>query len=194
MVTRSGAILTTAVYRNDTHTNRLLVYNSCHPAAPKRSVVKTLWSRIEKVCSTDDSRRTERSHLKKGFRDNGYPNSMVKRWTARQTNVKIDDRRPDAPRVTVPYLKGASEVEARLLRKHGLEVAHKPRNTLHGALTKVKDTESQSDRIGVVYDCETHCVGETGKRLATRLKEHQRAVGRRGHEFSYSKALRGYKS
>ncbi|XP_076042194.1 uncharacterized protein LOC143026083 [Oratosquilla oratoria] len=161
MVTRSGATLTTGVYRKDTHADRLLDYNSCHPAAHKRSVVKTLWSRIEKVCSRDDNRRKERSHLKNVFRDNGYPNLVVKRWTARQSNVKIDERQPDAPRVTVSYLKGVSEVAARLPRKHGIDVAHKPRNTLHGALTKVKDTESQADRIGVVYDvrckdCETH--------------------------------------
>ncbi|XP_076047218.1 uncharacterized protein LOC143028733 [Oratosquilla oratoria] len=128
MVSREGVTLTSSIYRKGTHTDWLLDYNSCHPVAHKRSVVKTLWSRAEKVCSV-----------------------------------------------------GESEVAARLLRKHGVEVTHKPRNTLHGALTKVKDTESQADRIGVVYDvkckdCEIHYVGETGKKLATRLQEHQRAV------------------
>ncbi|XP_076052860.1 uncharacterized protein LOC143032273 [Oratosquilla oratoria] len=152
MVTRSGATLTTGVYRKGTHTDRLLNYNIGHPAAHKRNMVKILWSNAEKVCSTDDSRMRESSHLKKVFRDNSYPNSVVKRWTARQPNLKIDDRQPDAPQDTVPYLKGVSEVAGRLLRKHGIEVAYKPRNTLHGALTKVKDTESEADRIGVVYD------------------------------------------
>ncbi|XP_076030557.1 uncharacterized protein LOC143018880 [Oratosquilla oratoria] len=48
MVTRRGATLTTGVHRKGTHTDRLLDYNSCHPAAHKRNVVKTLWSRAEK--------------------------------------------------------------------------------------------------------------------------------------------------
>ncbi|XP_076062449.1 uncharacterized protein LOC143037781 [Oratosquilla oratoria] len=83
---------------------------------------------------------------------------------------------------------------------------HKPKNTLHRALTKIKDTVSQADRMGVVYDigckdCETHYVGETSKKLATRLLEHQRAVGRRdmssailrhteetGHEMDWQNA------
>ncbi|XP_076068384.1 uncharacterized protein LOC143040831 [Oratosquilla oratoria] len=68
MVTRNGATLTTGVYRKGTHMDRLLDFDSCHPAEHKRSVVKTLWSRAEKVCSTGDSRREERKHFRKVFR------------------------------------------------------------------------------------------------------------------------------
>ncbi|XP_076031985.1 uncharacterized protein LOC143019893 [Oratosquilla oratoria] len=126
MVKRNGATLTTRIYTKGTHTNRLLDYNRCHPVAHKRSVVKTLWSRVEKVCSTDDSWREERSHFKKVFRDNGYPNSVVRRWTTQQPNVEIGDNRRYAPRVTVPYQEGASEIAARFPRKHGVEEVLNP--------------------------------------------------------------------
>ena len=66
----------------------------------------------------------------------------------------------------------------------GVRVAHKPRNTLHGTLTRVKDKDRREDQAGVVYNikcsnCDAHYVGETGKKLATRLLEHQRAVNRK---------------
>ncbi|XP_076035741.1 uncharacterized protein LOC143021859 [Oratosquilla oratoria] len=102
------------------------------------------------------------------------------------TTIEWQDRR-QTTRCTAgygPLFEKASEVATRLLRKHGVEVEHKPRNTLYRTLAKVEDTESQADRIGVVYDvrcknCETYYVGKTGKRLATRLQVHQRAVGKR---------------
>ena len=48
-------------------------------------------------------------------------------------------------------------------------------------LTKVKDQVAPMEQAGVVYnincsDCPAHYVGETGEKLATRIKERQRAV------------------
>ncbi|XP_076036098.1 uncharacterized protein LOC143022047 [Oratosquilla oratoria] len=127
LVTHNGHSLSTSVSRKSMHTDRLLDYESNHPACHKRSVVKT---------------------------------------------------------VTILYVKGASEITARLLRRHSVNAAHKSCNTLHGALTKVKDREFKKDQARAVYevkfkDCNVHYVGETGKKLSTRLQEHRRAMNRR---------------
>ncbi|XP_076037100.1 uncharacterized protein LOC143022660 [Oratosquilla oratoria] len=82
MVKRVGDILVTSVYRKATHTNRLLDFGSDHPICHKKSVVKTLWNRVERVCSTKASLKEERRRLRRVFRPNGYPNQVVKRWTA----------------------------------------------------------------------------------------------------------------
>ncbi|XP_076064996.1 uncharacterized protein LOC143039031 [Oratosquilla oratoria] len=139
LVTRNGHSLSTSVYRKSMNTYRLLNYESSHPACHKRSVVKTLWSRAERVCSTDHSLKEERNRLRKVFRANGYPNKMGKRWTAPQRERDRSATPQATTRVTIPYVKGASEITARLLRRHGVNVAHKPCNTLHGAISKVKD-------------------------------------------------------
>ncbi|XP_076065240.1 uncharacterized protein LOC143039253 [Oratosquilla oratoria] len=176
LVARCGTSLTTGVYRRNTHTDRLLDYDSCHPVDHKKSVVRTLWSRAGNLCSTEGNLREESKHLEKVFADNGYPKSVIRRWTTKQRGKRAaDTRQAAARRVTLPYLKGGSEEAARLLRKHGIEVSHKPANTLHGALTKVKDTEVEENKTGVVYDtdcgnCGTRYVGETGKNLSTRIK------------------------
>ncbi|XP_076059232.1 uncharacterized protein LOC143035909 [Oratosquilla oratoria] len=132
LVVRCGASLTTGVYRKDTHTDRLLDYDSCHPVEHKKSVVKTLWSRAENLCSTEGKLKEERKHLEKVFAGNGYPKSVIRRWTTTQGKRAADTGQAATRRVTLPYVKGASEVATRLLRKHGIEVAHKPANMTWG--------------------------------------------------------------
>ncbi|XP_076069802.1 uncharacterized protein LOC143041681 [Oratosquilla oratoria] len=125
--------------------------------------------------------KEERKHLEKVFVDNVYLKSGIRRWTTTQEKKAVDTGQAVTRRVTLPYVKGASEFTARLLRMHRMEVAHKPANTLHGALTKVKGTKEEEDKTRVVYDvgcsnCGSRYIGETGKNLSTRIKQHQRAA------------------
>ncbi|XP_076049349.1 uncharacterized protein LOC143030029 [Oratosquilla oratoria] len=186
MVTIVGNCLTTGVYKKG-HTHRqatLLDYDNCHLIAQKRSVVKTLWLRAEKVFPTVENIMEEKNHLRKVIKDIGYPRAVVTRWTSRQENNAEGGRFPSTNKITVSYIKGPSEVTFRLLKKHGVSVEHKSMNTLHGILTKVKDKETEGDQVGIVYgiecrDCDAHYVGDTGKKLTTRVLEHRRAVGRK---------------
>ncbi|XP_076039447.1 uncharacterized protein LOC143024519 [Oratosquilla oratoria] len=97
-VKREGDTLSTSVYRRPTHTDRL----------------------ADKVCSSVESKKAERKHLSQVFRNNGYPSSTIRKWTqARPTDTQ--EQRPHiTPRVTIPYIKGASEVTARVLRDKGI--------------------------------------------------------------------------
>jgi hypothetical protein len=45
MVTRADNHLKTSVYRKQTHTDRLLDFQSSHPLCHKKSAIKTLWNR-----------------------------------------------------------------------------------------------------------------------------------------------------
>ena len=63
----------------------------------------------------------------------------------------------------------------------------KPYNTLKQALVRPKDREDTEDQAGVVYqisckDCPAQYVGQTGRHLRDRLKEHKRATTR-GYEL-----------
>ncbi|XP_076036099.1 uncharacterized protein LOC143022048 [Oratosquilla oratoria] len=144
LVARNGNSLSTSVYRKSTH--RPLVGLREQPLdMPQKKCVETLWSRADRVCSTTHSLREERSRLRKVFRAKGYSNQMVKTWMAPQRESGRGVTSQDTTRVMIPYVKGASEITARLLREHGVNVAHKPNNTLYGALTRVKDREGKED-------------------------------------------------
>ncbi|XP_076058563.1 uncharacterized protein LOC143035581 [Oratosquilla oratoria] len=71
--------LETSKYRKPTHTDRLLDYGSHHPDCPKRSLIRTLWNRPDKICSTTDAVRAEKRHLCDVFRTNGYPYRTVRK-------------------------------------------------------------------------------------------------------------------
>ncbi|XP_076038149.1 uncharacterized protein LOC143023501 [Oratosquilla oratoria] len=78
LVPRCGTSLNTGVYGKDTHTDRLLDYESCHQVEHKKSVVKTLWSRAGNLCSTEGNLKEERKHLEKVFADHRYPKSVIR--------------------------------------------------------------------------------------------------------------------
>ena len=79
---------------------------------------------------------------------------------------------------TIPYVKGASERIARILRPYNILVAHKPSTTLRDVLTKVKDPSPKNSRVGAIYkiacsECPTSYIGETQRTLQCRVKSTQ---------------------
>ena len=82
---------------------------------------------------------------------------------------------------TILYIKGTSERIVRILRPFNISVAHKPTVTLRNTLTKVKDPTDTKTRIGTVYkvtcaECPATYIGETGRTLDCRIKEHKRST------------------
>ena len=72
---------------------------------------------------------------------------------------------------------------ARILKKHNVEVAHKPTSKLKSIFNKHKDHRKPLDRNNVIYKipcqhCEQVYIGETSKTANTRITEHKNAIRR----------------
>ena len=85
------------------------------------------------------------------------------------------------PIVTIPYIKGTSEIISRILQPYNIRIAHKPTTTLRHLLTNVKDRDEPNNKQRAVYktkcsDCQASYIGDTGRNLNTRLTEHKRAT------------------
>ena len=71
--------------------------------------------------------------------------------------------------MTIPYVNRLSEQIARVLKKHRIQTAHRPIQTIASTLhTKKKDRIHDLDKAGLVYYhrckiCEEDYVGETGR-------------------------------
>ena len=152
-------------------------FQSHHPAEHKRSVVKTLHYRAERVCNNAPAVRAELQHLKQVFKTNNYPNSILHRC-----HVAPENRAKEQPyqKVVLPYVRGCSERIARVLKRFDIFTAYKPFNKLSSMFRLPKDPLPDNSICGVVYeipcaDCDKVYIEQTGNSLVTRLQQHRAA-------------------
>ncbi|BHF82404.1 Alpha-(1,3)-fucosyltransferase 7 [Sparganum proliferum] len=196
--------LKTKVFRKATNTMQVLNFNSNHPISHKRSCVRTLYRRVETHCSEPEDKIAELQYLRRVFKANGYPRNFVNRC------IRERDERPNRTDTKVwrdlPYVKNVSEAVGRLFAPLGVGVAHRLEATIRRQVMKPKDPLPRQDTSGVVYriwcSCgESNYVGETGRKLQTRMAEHAAAVRRNdassqvaahstgsGHTFKFDEA------
>ena len=177
--------LTTTVFRKKTHTDRYLAFDSHHPTSQKVAVARTLFTRAENICSTMVDKDEERTHISNVLQANGYPHSLIEnnsRLPSRlhQTDESTNRTQPKAT-VVIPYIKNVSEGIRRILSKVDIRTCFKPNQTLRQLLVHPKDKIPLSGKTGVVYQvdcssCGSSYVGQTGRTLQHRVKEHQRAL------------------
>merc|ERR1712240_884502 len=74
--------------------------------------------------------------------------------------------KPTSPLLGLPYVRGLSVELQRIFKNHGVNIYHKPVNTLRSFLVRPKDPTPIQNQCGVVYNipcssCEDSYVGET---------------------------------
>ena len=97
--------------------------------------------------------------------------------TADMSGCDEEQEKVKEPLVVIPYMAGMSEDIRRVCRKFNIRVVFKSGRTLRSVLTRVKDTLPLGKQSNVVYRIPRSCgqvyIGETKRRLETRLKEHR---------------------
>ena len=79
----------------------------------------------------------------------------------------------------------------RVFRTHDIAIHSKPGYTLRQALVARNDVLSSDDKQGVIYSvicqgCDGEYVGETERKLSTRMKEHRTSVSKGNEKSSLS--------
>ena len=172
----------TSVYRKPTHTDRYLSYNSNHPPHVKRGVIKSLLNRARDI-SSQSTLGSEIEHVRIALEANGYPRSLINK---EETILKqrLDDsdhgeeEKPPATAV-IPYVSVLSERVRKILKDYGIRTAFRTGFTLAKLLTRVKDPTKKEEIMGAVYKIKCVCgdfyIGESGRALGERIKEHKAA-------------------
>ena len=103
---------------------------------------------------------------------------------ARQNEIYLLKRYSKQQRTTellpllLPYVQGVSEPLRRCLEQQGIRTVFKSETTLTSHLVRPKDTVDPAKQDGVVYRIPCECgkvyVGETGRSMYERIKEHDR--------------------
>ena len=119
----------------------------------------------------------------KTFIGNGYPRAFVRSAAAPRTPREPsdnDDNDTEKPPIAfLPYVAGVSERIRKVCRDFNIKTVFRSGPTLRNLLTKVKDPLPIDKQSNVVYEVPCTCrkvyIGETQRRLGTRIKEHKDA-------------------
>ena len=173
--------LITSVYRKPTHTDRYLNFASHHPSNAKRAVVHSLMDRAKSIPSNPEHQGEEIQHVESTLINNGYPKQFIRNTMRNRGNNNNNE--PDNQPITtavLPYIQGTSERLVKVLKEYNIRGVMKT-STIKQQLSKPKDKIEMESRVNIVYkipcnDCDLVYIGESGRRLSTRLAEHKECV------------------
>ncbi|XP_015119538.1 uncharacterized protein LOC107042849 [Diachasma alloeum] len=175
------------VYRKPTHTDRCLHTSSHHHSSEKKSVISSLMYRALTI-SQPEYLEAEVQHLNEAFNNNGYQSKQVHRILHSLKNKNSAESEP-ADKVehqktaVLPYLQGTTDRINKVLQKHDIMTIFKPPTTIGQMLPSTKDRRPPLSLPGaykIPCSCGKVYIDETGRRISTRIKEHQRCA-QNGH-------------
>ena len=173
--------ISTKVYRKPTHTDQYLNWNSNHHLDHKRSVVRTLLRRADKIVTSPDDKKAEIEHVTKALAANGYQKWALSLPPPKKQREPVVNETPSTAQrqqsVALPYVQGTSEKLRRIFQQHGVPSYHKPFNTIKSLLVHPKDQSETHRKCNTVYSivcdtCKKEYVGESGRTIGIRYGEH----------------------
>ncbi|XP_062837651.1 uncharacterized protein LOC134299269 [Anolis carolinensis] len=164
------------VYRKPTHTDRYLHKNSNHHPSQKRSTIKALTDRAQRICEPH-LLQGELNHLNWALQANGYSTTDIRRAARPRTSHESQDKDPPRGKVFLPYIKGTTDRIGKLMKKHNLQTIYRPTKKIQQMLRSAKDKRDPLSSAGVYRipcSCGQVYIGTTKRSAQTRVKEHER--------------------
>ena len=143
-------------------------------------IVKCLYDRAKRFVTKPSVISAEKKHLSSVLVSNGYPSSFVQKISKARTAPKKEPVAEFKSTAVLPYVQGLSEPLRRCLEQQGIRTVFKSETTLRSHLVRPKDTVHPVKKDGVVYRIPCECgkvyIGETGRSMHERIKEHDRDI------------------
>ena len=123
----------------------------------------------------------EKKHLSSVLVSNGYPSSFVQKLTrTRKAAPRVEPETEFKSTAVLTYIKVVSEPLCRCLQQQGIRTVFKSDTTLRSHLVRPKDTVDLAKQDSVVYRIPCECgkvyIGEKGRSVQERIKEHDRDI------------------
>ncbi|KAJ4432137.1 hypothetical protein ANN_20753 [Periplaneta americana] len=145
----------------------------------RKSVLTSLLHRTI-VISDINNLPAEMDHLRRTLQQNNYSrrdiNKGLKQATTRRNTIDVDSKQEPAMKAFIPFCGSISHKISRILQKLNIKTIHKPQSKIQSHLRQVKD--SQGLRTPGIYKIPCECgevyIGQTGRTIEDRIKEHKR--------------------
>ena len=194
LVSRNNDVITIDVYRKSTHTDRYLDFYSHHEMKQKLSTATTLLNCASNLPSTPEGKTKELIHVTDALKSKSYPLSVISNILKKKPPPATIPSPEEVVGMffgwadpsdllvgftVLPYIKGLTEPLSRLLRNNGIQTTSRPLKALQQEFVSLKSRPPAKLQTNVVYkirctDCPWSYIGETGRCLQTRKKEHIR--------------------
>ena len=143
--------------------------------------MKCLYDRAKRLVTKPSVISAEKKHLSSVLVSNGYPSSFVQKISRARTAPKEEPVAEFKSTAVLPYVQGVSEPLRCCLEQQGIRTVFKSETTLRSHLMRPKDTVAKQDGVvSVVHRIPCECgkvyIGETGRSMHERIKEHDRDV------------------
>lgn len=193
-VITEGENIITKWYHKPTFSGRYLNFVSQHPVAHKRGVIIGMVDRALKL-SHPRFHQEDFNNIIKILIDNNYPlpfifhniRERLKYYFLnredKQKKLTEKDNNKKEKYFTVPYVVNVSEKFSSMAKKHGFKISYSRGRDLRQYIKRHKDEMDRFTQSGVVYrinclDCEATYIGQTKRKLETRVKEHKNDIKR----------------
>ena len=192
------------MYRQPTHTDQYLQWDSHHHLSSKFSVIHTLSHRTSTVCSKPELFQQEKDHLRKALTKCKHPKGgldKVEKRLNRSTRQVIDGDTTSAQPATneaknkghivIPYTQGLCESIKKICGRYGTQTHFKGGRTIESLLVSPKDKDPMVNQSGAIYwyQCgdlghDEEYIGETSRTFGERYKKHLKASSAIHHHSS----------
>lgn len=174
--------LITELYQKPTSKNRLLNYHSAHPFAQKSGMAYGMISRILSITSPQ-FREKSISKIFDILISNNYPKKLIQnlihKYCSKSSNQMISNGEIVTVYRSLLYVPKLSENLQHLFTSFNknIKLGMKPFSTTRKILPSKTNKYPTMGRHGVVYifdcnNCDGQYIGETGRKLSDRIKEH----------------------
>lgn len=171
-------------YHKPSFSERFLNYTSEHPLQQKINIINNLKTRALSL-SSERFHKKNLKYIEELLLKNNYPLSLIKKVLNRANAQRIMKQNDTTIFCKIPYIEKLSEQIKSTFKGHvtkkeeQVKITLKSENTIKKKFfSKTKSKTKKELKSNVVYDipclqCNRSYVGQTGRYLKQRLKEHQ---------------------
>jgi len=186
----SDGIMMLDWYKKDTCSGRYLSYFSGHPLCHK---IGTIYGLVDRaiLLSHPIFQQKNLEYVVEVLLENSYPLELVLNKIAirikeliRRMEIKKPEQKlePERKMIVFPYIRNISERINSTINKKEYMIGYRILNKLTGFIKRHKDSNSTENNNNAVYkifcnDCNASYVGQTKRKIQTRIGEHVRNVG-----------------
>jgi hypothetical protein len=195
-LTNNKGQLEMEVYRKPTTTDVTINNNSCQPREHKMAAYKSWLYRLCILPLDEKNIRRELDTITKIATNNGYRKEDITKLYNRVKirtlkNNKADERKNNQKWITFTYTGNYIRKITKLFKNTNIKIAFRTNNTIDKILNNNNNNKiNKYDKSGIYkltcQTCQKVYIGQTGRTLHTRYKEHIRNIRLNKDETSYA--------